>query len=69
MNKEQMKKMLEIAKQIGEEAEYKFAPEEADIDTWDMLQKSEAKYNKEGELTRTPKPYANRNNILEVWIP
>lgn len=66
MNKEQMKKMLEIAKQIGEEAEYKFAPEEADIDTWDMLQKSEAKYNKEGELTRTPKPYANRNNIALI---
>ena len=31
MNKEQMKKMLEIAKQIGIEAEYKFAPEEANI--------------------------------------
>jgi predicted P-loop ATPase len=61
-----MKKMLEIAKQIGQEAEYKFAPEEAHIDTWDMLQKSEAKYNKDGELTRTPKPYANRNNIALI---
>jgi putative DNA primase/helicase len=61
-----MKKMLEIAKQIGQEAEYKFAPEEANIDVWDMLQKSEAKYNKDGELTRTPKPYANRNNIALI---
>lgn len=66
MNQEQMKKMLEIAKQIGQEAEYKFAPEEANIDVWDMLQKSEAKYNKDGELTRTPKPYANRNNIALI---
>ena len=66
MTKEQMEKMLKIAKQMGFEAEYKHAPEEAHIDTWDMLQKSEAKYNKEGELTRAPKPYANRNNIALI---
>ena len=31
INKEQIKKMEEIAKQLGIEAEYKFAPEEANI--------------------------------------
>ena len=66
MTKEQMEKMLKLAKEMGFEAEYKHAPEEAHIDTWDMLQKSEAKYNKEGELTRAPKPYANRNNIALI---
>jgi predicted P-loop ATPase len=66
INQEQMKKMEEIAKQLGIVAEYKFAPEEAHIDTWDILQKCEAKYNKEGELTKTPKPYANRNNIALI---
>lgn len=66
MTQDQMKKMLELAKSIGIEAEYKHAPEQAHIDTWDMLQKSEAKYNKEGELTKAPKPYANRNNIAII---
>jgi len=66
MNQETMKKMLELAKQMGIDAEYKHAPEGADIDTWDLLQKSEAKYDKDGELTKPPRPYANRNNIALI---
>lgn len=61
-----MNKSIKIAESIGLSAEYKFAPEEADIDVWDMLQKTPAKYSKEGELIRTPKPYANRNNIAII---
>jgi len=61
-----MNKSIKIAESIGLSAEYKFAPEEANIDVWDMLQKTPAKYSKEGELIRTPKPYANRNNIAII---
>jgi putative DNA primase/helicase len=66
MKQEQMNKSIKIAESIGLSAEYKFAPEEANIDVWDMLQKTPAKYSKEGELIRTPKPYANRNNIAII---
>lgn len=66
MNQEQMNKMLALAKEMGIEAEYKHAPEGADIDTWDMLKKSAAKYDKEGNLTKAPRPYANRGNIALI---
>ncbi len=66
MNQEQMKKLLALAKDMGMDAEYKHAPEGADIDTWDLLEKRDAKYDKEGNLTSPPKPYANRSNIAKI---
>lgn len=66
MNQEKMNKSVALAKKLGIVAEYKFAPEEAHIDTWDMLQKSEPKFDKDLNLTRAPKPYANRNNIALI---
>ena len=59
MNQEQMNKMLALAKEMGIEAEYKHAPEGADIDTWDMLKKSAAKYDKEGNPHQTPVSYTH----------
>jgi putative DNA primase/helicase len=66
MNQEKMNKSVALAKKLGIVAEYKFAPEEAHIDTWDMLQKSEPKFDKDLNLTKGPKPYANRNNIALI---
>lgn len=63
---EQMNKAIAIARGMGIDAEFKFAPEEANIDVWDMLQKSAPKFDKEGNLTKAPKPFTNRNNIALI---
>lgn len=66
MNLEQMKKMLALASEMGINAEYKHAPEGCDIDTWDLLEKTDAKYDKDGNLTKQPKPFTNRSNLAII---
>jgi len=63
---EKMKKLLELAAEMGIDAEYKHAPEGADIDTWDLLQKPEAKYDNDGNLKKPIRPFANRNNLAMI---
>ena len=63
---EKMRKLLQVAEEMGIDAEYKFAPEGADIETWDRLEKSDPKFDKEGYLTRAPKPYTTRNNLAII---
>jgi len=63
---ENMRKLLQLASEMGIDAEYKHAPEGADIDTWDMLEKPSPQYDKEGNLKRAIKPFANRNNLAVI---
>jgi putative DNA primase/helicase len=60
-------KILKFAQFItGENVVQKHKPEEADENTWDMLQKTKPKYGDNGIAIKLPNPISNRSNLAII---
>ena len=65
--KDKRMKLLKFAEEVtGENVEYKHKPRGAEDETWDLLEVTKPKYDKEGYVTRHPVPYSNRSNLAII---
>ena len=67
-NKEEnRRKLLQFAKEVvGSPVEYKYSPAGSEDSTWDLLETSKPKFDKDGNITKYPIPYSNRSNLALI---
>ena len=60
-------KLLQFAQQhTGKKVEFKYCPDGADAETWDLLSKTKPKFDGEGNITKYPAPHNNRSNLAHI---